>query len=239
VIDVHLRKLRARDDISNDEEAAIRAAAGGLEKVPSDKVIIRKGELLSVSTMLLEGIMCRFKDLESGERQITELHLAGDFVDLHSFTLKKLDHSIMTLTPCKIAKIPHEKLAQITENFPHLTRVYWFNTNLDAAIHREWELSLGRRSAIARLASIFCELQARLTLVGLADGDEFSLPLTQTDLAECLGLTQIHVNRTLKELRERQLVTFRSGRVRITDPTRLAEIAEFDPSYLYLERRAR
>jgi CRP-like cAMP-binding protein len=239
VIDVHLRKLRARDDVNEAEEAAIRSIVGEAELVATDEVIIRKGQLLSESTLLLEGLMCRFKDLGAGERQITELHISGDFVDLHSFTLKKLDHSIMALTPCKIAKVPHERLARITEDFPHLTRVYWFTTNLDAAIHREWELSLGRRSAIARIASLFCELQARLALVGLADGNDYSLPLTQTDLAECLGLTQIHVNRTLKELRERQLVTFRSGKVRIPDLDRLADIAEFDPAYLYLERRER
>jgi CRP-like cAMP-binding protein len=239
VIDIHFRKLRARDDISEAEEAAIRDAVADVVTVKADKTVINAGMVLTHSTLLLDGIMCRFKDLKSGERQITELHIAGDFVDLHSFTLKRLDHSIMTLTPCTIATVPHDRLAAITEVHPHLTRVYWFHTNMDAAIHREWEVSLGRRSALSKIASLLCELHARFGIVGLTRSDEYDLPLTQTDLAECLGLTQIHVNRTLRELREAGLVEFRTGVVRILSMERLAAIAEFDPSYLYLERRSR
>jgi CRP-like cAMP-binding protein len=183
--------------------------------------------------------MCRYKDLRNGSRQISELHVAGDFVDLHSFTLKKLDHSIMTLTPCRIAPVPHERLKAITEQLPHLTRLLWFSTNLDAAIHREWVLSLGRRTALARTAHLFCELYLRLQLVGLTEGLTYRLELTQVDLAECLGLTSIHVNRTLKALRESDLVEFRGGTVTIRDFDRLASLAEFDPGYLSAECIAR
>jgi CRP-like cAMP-binding protein len=239
LIDIHLKKLRARDDISDVEEAAIRSSVSQLKDVPADQTIIRIGEVQSHSTMLLEGIMCRYKDLRDGQRQITELHVAGDFVDLHSFTLKRLDHAIMALTPCRIGLVPHDKLTAITEQHPHLTRVYWFNTNLDAAIHREWEVSLGRRTALAKVASLLCELHVRLGIVGLTDGNDFALPLTQTDVAECLGLTQIHVNRTLRELRQSNLVEFRSGRVSISALKELTAVAEFDPAYLYLERRPR
>jgi len=237
VIDRHLLKLRARDTVSADEEQAIRNALEEIRTVPADRTIIHAGEELDVSTMLLDGFMCRYKDLSDGQRQITELHVSGDFVDLHSFSLKRLDHNIMTLTPCQIALVPHEKLTRITEQFPHLTRLYWFSTNLDAAIHREWELSLGRRTAIARLASLFCEMRVRLEIVGLTDGLSYALPLTQTDLAECLGLTPIHVNRTLKELREQSVVQFKGGIVTILDWEGLTQIAEFDPAYLYLEHR--
>jgi len=239
LIDIHLRKLRARDDINAEEEAAIRSAVGPAQDVPSDRTIIEAGERLTASTLLLAGLMCRYKDLKDGERQITELHVPGDFVDLHSFTLKRLDHSIMALTPCKIASVPHVNITKLTEEHPHLTRVYWFNTNLDAAIHREWELSLGRRSALARTAALFCELHTRLAIVGLTDGNTYDLRITQTELAECLGLTHIHVNRTLRELREHKVVEFRSGKVRISSFEGLAAIAEFDPSYLYLEPRPR
>jgi CRP-like cAMP-binding protein len=239
VIERHLMRLRARDDISSEEEQAIRGGLGEPNQIGADTKIIRANEELSVSILLLDGIACRYKDLKNGERQITELHVAGDFLDLHSFTLKRLDHDVMSLTPCLIVALPHERLREITELHPHLTRVYWFATNLDAAIHREWELSLGRRSAASRLAHLFCELHTRLDIVGLTDGLTYQLGLTQTDLAECLGLTSVHVNRTLKELRERELVTFRNGKVDIRDWDRLREVAEFDPSYLYLEKRAR
>ncbi len=239
MIETHLMKLRARDELSAEEEQAIRGAVSEIRDYPADRTFIKAGEELDHSSLLLEGIACRHKDLKDGQRQITELHVAGDFADLHSFTLKRLDHQVMTLTPCSIAVVPHEKLKEITEKHPHLTRVYWFATNLDAAIHREWELSLGRRSAISRMAHLLCELRLRLGLVGLAGELEYDLPLTQSDLAECLGLTSVHVNRTLKELRERGVVEFRSGRVEISDLPSLEKIAEFDPAYLYLERRPR
>ncbi len=239
MISRHLMKLRARDEISAEEEKAIRSAVSEEREYRADHTFIRAGEEISFSTLLLDGILCRYKDLKNGQRQISELHVAGDFADLHSFTLKYLDHNMMTLTPCRVALVPHERLREITEAYPHLTRVYWFATNLDAAIHREWELSLGRRSAVARVAHLFCELQMRLGIVGLADESGYALPLTQTDLAECLGLTAVHVNRTLKELREGGLVEFRGGRVDLTDLAGLRRVAEFDPAYLYLDGKRR
>lgn len=239
MIERHLMKLRLRDEISAEEEAAIRGSVGEVREVGADVKLIRAGEELDVSLLLLEGVACRFKDLRNGERQISELHVAGDFMDLHSFTLKRLDHHVMTLTPCTMAVVPHDAIRQITEDHPHLTRVYWFSTNMDAAIHREWELSLGRRTAMQRVANLFCELYVRLDVVGLAEKNSYALSLTQTDLAECLGLTSVHVNRMLKDLREQELATYRSGRVEILDWERLQKVAEFDPSYLYLERRTR
>jgi CRP-like cAMP-binding protein len=239
MIERHLMKIRARDEVSAEEEAAMRGLVAEVKEFASDTKVIRAEEELSVSMLLLDGLGCRYKDLRNGERQITELHVAGDFLDLHSFTLKKLDHDVMTLTPCRIGIVPHERLEKITEDYPHLTRLYWFGTNLDAAIHREWEVSLGRRSALAKTAHLFCELYVRLGIAGLTEDMSYSLPLTQADLAECLGLTSVHINRMLKELRDKELATFREGRVMIHDWEGLQRAAEFNPSYLYLERRAR
>ena len=239
MIEKHLMKLRARDDITADEERALRDAVGEVIHYPADHTFITAGRELNHSTLLIEGFLCRYKDLSGGQRQITEVHVAGDFADLHSFTLKYLDHNVMALTPSKIVQVPHEKLAAITEQFPHLARVLWFATNLDAAIHREWEVSLGRRSALERTAHLFCELQVRLGVVGLGSEREYALPITQSELAECLGLTSVHVNRVLRELRERELVEFRSGRVMIADLAGLKNVAEFDPAYLYLDKRPR
>lgn len=236
MIDLHLRKLRRRHEISAEEEAAIRAVVRDIREIPADRTFIRAGEELNFSTLLLDGLMCRYKDLRNGERQITEVNVAGDFADMHSYTLKRLDHSMMTLSPCRVAVIQHEEARQLFLDFPRLHDIYWFGTNLDAAIHREWALSLGRRDARARTANLFCELRVRLEIVGLADESGYALPLTQTDLAECLGLTSVHVNRVLKELREAGLVQFRGGRVTIMDLAGLERAAEFDSTYLYLER---
>jgi CRP-like cAMP-binding protein len=237
VISVHLKKLRKRTEISAEEERAIRNAVLEVRRVPADVVAIRSGEELNSSMMLLDGWMARSKDLESGERQVTELHIAGDFVDMHSFTLKRLDHDVLTLTECTIAAVPHDRLQEITERYPHLARVYWFGTNVDAAIHRELALSLGQRSAIARMAHLFCELHVRLEIVGRTKGNSYELPLTQRELSECLGLTVVHANRTLQELRRRGLVEFESRQLRILDRQGLQGVAEFDPGYLYLDKR--
>ena len=232
-------KLRRRDALSAEEEQAIRSSVADVQDVSADSNVVRAHVPLDVCKILLSGIACRYKDLRDGSRQITELHVAGDYVDLHSFTLKYLDHDIGALTACRFAIVPHERLRAITEAHPHLTRVYWFATNLDAAIHREWELSLGRRTSLARVAHLLCELQVRLSTVGLAKESGYDLPLTQMDLAECLGITSVHVNRTLKELRETGLVEFRNGKVHILDWAGLQRAAEFNDAYLYLQRRPR
>jgi len=236
MIEPHLAKLRARHSISAEEEAAIRGAIREFREIPSDRTFIRAGEELSFSTLLLEGLMCRYKDLRNGERQITEVNVAGDFADMHSYTLKRLDHNLMTLSPCRVAILQHDDARQLFLDHPRLHDIYWFGTNLDAAIHREWALSLGRRDARSRTANLFCELRVRLAIVGRADERGYDLALTQTDLAECLGLTSVHVNRVLKELRESGLVEFRGGRVTIMDLPALERAAEFDPAYLYVER---
>lgn len=234
----HLQKLRLRDTIDATEEAALRGTILDTVSHPAGRTIVRAGEDLNYSTLLLDGLIARFKDLRNGQRQITHVHVPGDFADLHGFTLKRLDHALLALTPCTIARASHARLREITETMPHLTRVMWFSTNVDAAIHREWEVSLGRRSAIQRAAHLFCELQVRLGVVGLADADGYALEISQAELAECLGLTAVHVNRVLRDLRERGLVEFRGGRVSLHDFPGLRRLAEFDPGYLYLQPQA-
>jgi CRP-like cAMP-binding protein len=239
MIEKAILKLKARDAVSAKEERVLREAVVRTEEVPSDRNVVRAGEELTFSIMLLDGLMCRYKDLRNGQRQIMELHVPGDFLDLHSFLLKRLDHYVMSLVPSRIAIVPHTSLAVITEQHPHLSRLLWLTTLIDAAIHREWLLSLGRRTALGRIAHFFCEMHARLQVVELADATGFPLRITQTDLAECLGLTSVHVNRTLRELREAGLAVFRESRVEILDPAGLKRTAEFDPDYLQLERRPR
>ena len=239
MIEAHFKKLRKRDDISAEEEKAIRGAVSEVRKFPADVYAIRAGEELNVSMLLLDGWLARAKDLRGGARQISELHVAGDFADLHSFTLKRLDHDVLTLTRCTIAVVPHDRLKQITERHPHLTRVYWFLTNLDAAIQRERTLSLGARDALSRTAHLLCELFIRLEIGDLTIGRSYEFPLTQLELSECLGLTAVHVNRMLQELRRRNLIRLENRRLEILDWDGLNAVAEFDPAYLYLEKKPR
>lgn len=236
MISVHLKKLKRRTELSYEEERALREAITEIRQVPADQVIVRGGEELNSSTVLLDGWMARSKDLAGGERQVTELHVAGDFADLHGFTLKRLDHDIVTLSNCVVGVVPHERLQKITEKFPRLARIYWFTTNIDAAITRELALSLGQRSAMSRMAHLFCELYVRLDAVERARPDGYEFPLTQRELAECLGLTVVHANRTIQELRRRGLVELGSRRLTILNRAGLEGLAEFDPYYLYLDR---
>lgn len=236
MITVHLKKLKRRVELSPEEERAIRACVAETRKVRADQILIRSGEELSASTVLLDGWLAGSKDLASGERQVTELHVAGDFADLHGFTLKRLDHDVMTLSDCVIGVAPHERLREMTEKFPRLARIYWFSTNVDSAITRELALSLGQRSAMARMAHLFCELYVRLDAVGRAHSDGYDFPLTQRELSECLGLTVVHANRTIQELRRRGLVELESRQLRILNRSGLEGIAQFDPAYLYLDR---
>ena len=238
-VDRLILRLRQRDDVSAEEANAIRAIVAPPQGYPARDVVVGEGQPIERSALLVDGLMGRFTDMRDGERQISQLHVAGDFPDLHSFTLKRLDHGIMALTDCEISWVTHDAIRQLIEDFPHLGRLLWLSTNLDAAIHRAWTVSLGRRDAVARLAHLLCELQVRLEIVGLADPTGYPLALTQADLANCLGLTSVHVNRVLRELRERGLVTFRGGHVTVADAAGLRAIAEFSPDYLFLEKRPR
>jgi CRP-like cAMP-binding protein len=239
MIEAHLLKLRARDAVSPAEEAAIRAAAGETCEIAADRTFIRAGEELSSSTLLLDGMVCRYKDLRDGQRQITELHLAGDFVDLHSYLLKKLDHGVITLTSCHVAVVPHDNLRRITESHPHLARLLWLTTLVDGATHREWLVAMGRRSALGHFAHLICELFLRLQAVGQTDGYSFMLPATQAELGDTLGISTVHVNRVVQELRTDRLITWQGETVTILDWERLRQVADFDPTYLYLEPEPR
>lgn len=234
-----LMKLRARDGLAEAEAEVLRAAVTSVETLPAGTRLVTAGETLERSILLVEGVIARFKDLAEGQRQITDLHVPGDFVDLHGFLLKRLEHHVGTLTPARIAIVPHAALKEITERQPHLARLLWLSTLIDGAVQRERLLSVGRRSAVGRIAHLICELHLRQAVVGQVEGTSFKLPVTQLDLADATGLTSVHVNRMLRQLRDERLVTFRSGVIEIHDLARLEQLAEFDPSYLFLRSEPR
>lgn len=226
---------RGRERMTAEELQVLEDAATAVKEYPARHTLVRRGEPVSQSMMLIEGYVSRYMDDREGYRQLVSVHIPGDFVDLHGFPTGRLDHDVGTLGPVRMALFDHETLVGITERHPRLTRFLWFATLIDAAMHREWIFRLGRLGAEGRLAHFFCELNARLEMVGLAGEGRFDLPLTQPDLAEACGLTGVHVNRTLRTLREQGLLTFRNGQVEILDRASLAAVAEFDPDYLYSE----
>ncbi len=230
------RFLRGRRGVSldADERQRVEQAICDVRDVGARQTIIRAGERLYTSTMLVEGIMCRYIDDRDGHRQLVAVHVPGDFVDLHAYPLKTLDHDLSTLTAVRIAIVPHAELDAINAERPELTRKLWFSTLLDAAMHRAWLFRLGRLDAVSRVAHFFCETNLRMISAGLSDGHRFRFDITQLDLGEICGLTSVHVNRVLRQLREDGLCTFRSGLVEIQDMPRLVRQGQFDPAYLYM-----
>lgn len=219
---------------------ALEGAAGRTGTFAARQIIVRPRVPLTQCTLLLDGFIERYKDAPDGRRQILAIHIPGDFVDLHSFPLKRLEHSVAALTDVHLAFFSHAAIKALVDRSPTLTELLWRSTLIDAAINREWIMSVGARSAVVRLAHLFCEMQQRLARIGLADATtghaRFNLPLTQLDLADATGLTAVHANRMLRQLREQGLVSFRQGVVDIPDSAALRRFAEFDPSYLFIDQ---
>ncbi len=239
MLDLMFAKLRLYDDISAAEERDLRAAAARTHTYRRGDTIVAADTELTHSTYIEQGLAHRFKDLLNGQRQSLELGLPGDFVDLHSLLMKRIDHDVAALTDCVTVSFPHERLLEVTTKHPHLTRVLWLTTIVDAAIHRQWILSLGARDALQRMTHLFCETMVRNRAVGLGDAQGYELPITQSELAEMLGMTSVHANRLLRHLREDGVLTFAQGHVRILDWDRLRQISDFDPAYLGMEKRPR
>jgi CRP-like cAMP-binding protein len=155
--------------------------------------------------------------------------------DLQSLHLKVLDNSLATVTPCTVGFIQHEDLRRICDRYPRITAALWRETLVDASIFREWVLNVGRRDAFSRMAHLLCELRVKLKAMGLAEDDTFDLPLTQGELADAIGTSNVHVNRVLQDLRAKDLIRSKGTQVTIPDWEKLKAVAGFDPLYLHLE----
>jgi len=238
-IETLLRKLEQRDRLDEAERVVLAESAGEELQFTAGTDIVSEGDRPNRSILLVAGLAIRYRVLRDGQRQITAIHVPGDFVDLHSFPLKHMDHSVGALSDCRIVTFPHEKLQHITEAWPHLTRMLWLMTLIDAAMHREWLVAMGRRNALEQMAHLLCELYVRLGIAGLVTDDAFVFPITQTELGDALGLSAVYVNRVLQQLRGEGLITWQGQMVRVLDWPRLQRIAEFDPGYLHLEREPR
>lgn len=223
---------RLRHDMTGAEKRILEDAIDEVETFDSSRRILEHGEIYNHSTMLIEGFILRTLDGPE-QRSGVSFHVPGDFVDLHCFALKRLDHNIDTIGPVTLGYVPHTRLVEIMKSDPHLARVFWFATLLDAAMHREWIMKLEQLTTAKRLAHIFAEIWRRLGFVGLGDDNGFDTPLTQSHFAEMSGATSIHVNRAIKELRKKGLVHPTRGRIDIPDRAALEKFGQFEPDYLY------
>lgn len=231
--------LSQHDVLSAGERATMARIITHTKQFATRQDIVTAGSRPGHSSLIVEGFAARYKLLADGSRQITALHVAGDFVDLHAFLLKTMDHGIVALSPCTIAFAEHSDLKIVTESAPHLSRLLWLDTLVDGAIHREWIVAMGRRSKKSHLAHLICELFVRLEGVNLTNGMSFHLPLSQSEMADVIGLSVVHMNRVIQALRREKLISWTNQTVTILNWDRLKEVAEFDPTYLSMHREPR
>ena len=231
-----LRKLKSIAELSPNDERAVARLPLTLETRPADTDIVRDGDRPSQCCLIVEGFACRYKITPGGRRQIMSFHIPGDVPDVQSLHLRTMDHSLGTLTPCRLAFVTHASLRDLLLRHPRVADAFWRDTLIDAAVFREWMVGIGRRSAYQRIAHVLCEMLVRLKAVGLAKDHSYALPITQDELGDALGLSSVHVNRVLQELRDQGLIVLGGGRVSAPDWEGLKAAGEFDPTYLHLDR---
>lgn len=228
-----IAKLSGFADLEGDDVAALVRATAMPRKYAARHDLIREGDTPGPVFVMLDGWACRYKILPSGSRQIVALLLPGDACDLHLGLLKEMDHSIQTLTSACVATIARDEMDRLMQEYRGIARAMYIAQLVDESTLRAWIVSMGRRSSIERVAHLICELYIRLLGNGFAQSEEFELPLSQVALADALGMTPVHINRVLRELRLRETMTFRRGILVITDARKLVQIAGFDENYLH------
>ena len=233
-----LARLLLRSPLNQDEQDAILALEGREARVDAHRDIVRPGQISDYACLVADGLAGRFDQLANGHRQITALHIPGDMCDLHSVAVPHTGWGIEALAPTVILRIPHKQLRELTVAYPAIAFAFWRDTVVDASILAKWISALGRRAAKERLAHLICEMGVRMKQAGLGDRERFRLTTTQAQLADVLGLTAVHLNRSLQALRAARVVDMEGFEIRATDVDSLCAIAEFDPQYLLLDSGA-
>lgn len=233
-----IAKLESISRLTDEERQAVETLPARVQKIRAHQDIVRDGDTASQCCLILEGWTYRYKFLGEGKRQIFSFHIGGDIPDLQSLHIPLMDHSLATMTQATVAFIPHEAIRDLTTRFPNIAAVLWRDTLVDAAIFRAWMMGMGQRSAYDHLAHLFCELYLKQEAVGLAGEHRCPLPMSQIDLADALGISNVHINRVLKEMRGNGLITLRGNTLVIQKWDELICAAEFDETYLHLRKRA-
>lgn len=228
-----LKRLTGRSPLNEEECNAILDLPGEMHSFGPNRDFVRLGETTSHSCIVASGLAGRFDQTASGARQIVALHIPGDAADLHSAPLPKASSALQALTHSEILKVPHEALRVLLDRYPSLALAFWRDCVVDTAILAKWTLNIGRASARQRVAHLLCELASRYVAIGESPTN-FPLPATQTQIGDATGMTNVHVNRTLRGLSDAGLATVRSGRVEIRNWRALVQEADFDPAYLHL-----
>jgi CRP-like cAMP-binding protein len=221
--------------IDEEDIKAIGSLPIDIKTLGPGRPVVRDGQRSTACCLLAEGFCVRSKTTWEGRRQILSIHIPGEIPDLQSLYLDVMDHDLVTLTDCRVGFIAHTAAEAMVRRRPNIAAGLWRDTLIDAAMFREWILNVGQRPAASRLAHIVAELRARLRVIGRQQGERLEMPLTQEQIGEAMGVTPIHANRIIKQLREDGVLEFQRGQVTILDEGKLEELAHFDDRYLHLK----
>lgn len=229
-----VRKLERERKLSEAEKSAVLNLRVVIRQMEADHDIVRERDRPSQCCLVLDGWLQRYQILGNGSRQIFSFHIAGDIPDLQSLHLRTMDHNLSTVMQSSVALVQHESVRELIRNFPRLGDILWGDTLIDAAIFRQWMIGMGRKQAAPRITHLICEMFTKKRAVGLAKDNTCNFPLTQSTIADALGLSTVHTNRSLMELRDRGFIALESRRLTIFKWDELQEFAEFDPLYLHM-----
>jgi CRP-like cAMP-binding protein len=233
-----IQKLEAFQDLSTEDRNALSRLATTARDYPAHTDILREGEPADGALIVVKGFACRNQFRQNGARQITAFLVPGDHCNLEAGLINRMDHAVSTLSPCRVARVNTDALQAILRQHPAIRQALRMSILVNEATLREWIVNIGCRTAVERIAHLFCELHLRLNAVGLTRGMTYELPFTQNDIAVTVGLSNVHVNRSLQALRRQRLIALSGKRLTILDWATLSELAEFNPSYLQLGRRS-
>lgn len=229
-----IAKLAQGAELDPNDRARLEEISAKRRPLGAREDIIREGDPPSDVHLIMDGFACRYKLLPGGRRSIMALMVPGDFCDLDVAILDQMDHTIGTLTAISLVEIPRPTVKELTDQHPNIARALRWSTLVDEATLREWLASMGQRPADRQMAHFLCELRLRLEVVGMADQYGMYLPLTQEELADAMGISTVHVNRVLQQLREQGLLGAHGRNTTFPDLARLEQFAEFNPAYLHL-----
>lgn len=228
-----IQKLQGYGPLGGESVQALRDITSAPRTVLARKDLIREGDKPGPVIVILDGWAARYKVLPSGTRQIMAFLMPGDTCDLHINMLAEMDHSIVTVTTVTFATIPGSIMNELFDAHPEIARAMYVAQLIDEGTLRSWIVSLGRRSSIERVAHLLLELFLRAVRIGISSGQSMDLPLSQAVLADAMGMTPVHINRVLQELRRSGAIELQRGVLRIQDPAALTHLSGFDENYLH------
>lgn len=228
-----VEKLAKHTKITPSEAEAISGLPYRLEKAEPGTYLVREGDKANSCIAVISGFTYRSKVTGSGARQILSINLRGDLVDLQNSMLEQADHSVQALTYSEVAYITHRSILALAQLNPGIAQALWRDTLVDGSVFREWLLNVGQRNARQRVAHLICELALRQEQAGLCKGPDYEWPITQEQIGDATGLTAVHVNRTIQQMRTEKLIAIVGRSLTIIDWPTLRQAGDFKTGYLH------